>query len=131
MAKSSLPSVEGAQKPTSLSSHVLDTSIGIPAKGVALTLEQLDDNAKWTSVSKAVTNTDGRVVNKDWGDITISHGVYRIVFDTASYFASMKQANYFFPEVSVVFQIREREVGGHFHVPLLISPYGYSTYRGS
>ena len=71
------------------------------------------------------------MVNKDWGTLHITPGVYRVHFDTTSYFTRSGQKDFFFPEVSVVFQIRESDLGGHFHIPLLLSPYGYSTYRGS
>ncbi len=97
----------------SLSTHVLDTAVGLPAAGVPVALHRAD-----AVVASGVTGADGRLRF----DEELPPGRYRLVFATAARSA-------FFPEVSVVFQVTEP--GGHLHVPLLLSPYGYSTYRGS
>ena len=109
-----------------LTTHVLDTSTGKPAANLAITLEK-EVVGEFIAFGSGVTNDDGRVskplVESGWGA-----GVYRITFDTASYFeAQGKKA--FYPVVKVVFEVTEPE--GHHHVPLLLSPFGYSTYRGS
>jgi hydroxyisourate hydrolase len=103
-----------------LSTHVLDTGLGEPASGVPVRLEREYDGG-WVAVAAGVTDADGRL--RDWVPDTLWHaGTYRLVFDTAARSA-------FFPEVSVVFFVAEPSL--HHHVPLLLSPYGYTTYRGS
>jgi 5-hydroxyisourate hydrolase len=103
-----------------LSTHVLDTGLGEPASGVPVRLERAHDGG-WLEVSAGTTDDDGRlrdlVPESQW-----HAGTYRLVFDTAARSA-------FFPEVSVLFFVAEPS--RHHHVPLLLSPYGYSTYRGS
>jgi 5-hydroxyisourate hydrolase len=125
--------VAGASKPTTISSHCLDTTMGVPAKDLALSLEEkiIGQKDGWRVLGRASTNADGRVVNKDWGTINITPGIYRVYFDLTAYYARQGISNFFFPEASVVFQIREQDLGGHFHIPLLLSPFGYTTYRGS
>jgi hydroxyisourate hydrolase len=103
-----------------LSTHVLDTGLGEPASGVPVRLERAHDGG-WLEVSAGTTDEDGRL--RDWVPDDQWHaGTYRLVFDTADRSA-------FFPEVSVLFFVAEPS--RHHHVPLLLSPYGYSTYRGS
>jgi 5-hydroxyisourate hydrolase len=108
----------------SLSSHVLDAVRGAPARGVAISWERRTDT-DWEPVARAVTDDDGRVSGWD-GDTTA--GVHRLVFGTGDYFAAQGTAT-FYPEVVVVFEVAD--AGAHHHVPLLLSPFGYSTYRGS
>lgn len=105
----------------SLSTHVLDATSGSPAAGMRITLSDTDG----TSLGTGVTDRDGRL-----RDITgpLPEGVYRLVFATAEWFAS-RAIESFYPEVTVTFRIPPGD--GHFHVPLLLSPYAYSTYRGS
>ena len=101
----------------SLSTHVLDTSRGRPAAGVPVTLYRQDG----TRLTDAVTDADGRV-----RDLPVDGpGGYRLVFATGDYLG----ADAFYPEVSVAFRIGAPDE--HYHVPLLLSPFGYSTYRGS
>ncbi len=107
---------------TSLSTHVLDTAAGRPAPGVHVRLE----SASGSVVAQAITNDDGRIAAFGSGDLDAA--VYRLVFNTATYFAASGQRA-FFPEVVVVVDLTEQE--GHVHVPLLLSPFAYSTYRGS
>lgn len=108
-----------------MTTHVLDTALGRPAPGVPVRLEQVGDGG--TSVlAEGVTDADGRV--RDFGPDGLAAGTYRVVFGTADYFArSGRRA--FYPEVTVSFLVEEG--GGHYHVPLVISPFAYSTYRGS
>jgi 5-hydroxyisourate hydrolase len=107
----------------SLSSHVLDTTRGRPARGVPLVLE-VERAGVWTEVARAVTDEDGRVRFPD----ASTSGVHRVTFDTGAYFRGLGLAA-FYPHVPVVFTIDDP--GQHYHVPLLLSPYGYATYRGS
>ncbi len=109
-----------------ITTHVLDTSLGRPAAGVEITLE-LRRGINWEAVGRGVTDADGRLRTL-MGDTTLSAGRYRLTFDTAAYFAAQKRET-FFPEASIVFEIFDGSQ--HYHVPLLLSPYGYSTYRGS
>lgn len=107
----------------SLSTHVLDAATGRPAAGVRVRLESRKDDA-WVIVSEAVTDADGRI-----GEFTAEGpvaGLHRLIFDTAAYFAGRPS---FYPEVAVTFQVTDPEE--HHHVPLLLSPFAYSTYRGS
>lgn len=101
----------------SLSTHVLDAALGRPAVGVPVRLLRGD-----TILAEAVTDDDGRV--RDLGEHDV--GTYRLVFDTAAYFAGRPS---FYPEVVVTFTVVD--AGQHHHVPLLLSPFAYSTYRGS
>jgi 5-hydroxyisourate hydrolase len=97
-----------------VSTHVLDTSLGRPATGVTVTLEHRD-----AVVARGTTDADGRIA--DLGPDRLDPGTYRLRFDTAGRSA-------FFPEVLIAFVVED---GGHLHVPLLLSPHGYTTYRGS
>ena len=106
---------------STLSTHVLDAVSGRPAVGVAVTLT----DAGAAVLADAVTDDDGRVTSL--GD-DVAAGLYRLHFDTGSYFASLGIAA-FYPEVVVAFEVTDEMP--HSHVPLLLSPYAYSTYRGS
>jgi 5-hydroxyisourate hydrolase len=108
-----------------ITTHVLDTSIGRPAAGVAVTLE-LREGAGWNPLGRGATDADGRLRNL--GPQPLPAGIYRLKFDTRAYFDS-RQTTSFYPEVAIVFEVRD--AAAKYHVPLLISPYGYSTYRGS
>lgn len=111
----------------SLSTHVLDTTSGRPAVGVAVRLESLGGSGSWAPAGSGRTDADGRL--RDWLPAgTPAAGRHRLVFDTAAYFAAVGVAS-FFPEVSVEFEITAP--AEHHHVPLLLSPFGYSTYKGS
>ena len=105
----------------SISTHVLDAVSGRPAAGVPVTL--LD--AGRAMLSKAATDDDGRIAAL--GD-DLPPGVYRLQFDTATYFAG-QGVDAFYPEVTIAFEITD--AAARYHVPLLLSPYAYSTYRGS
>jgi 5-hydroxyisourate hydrolase len=105
----------------SVSTHVLDASLGVPATGVAVILSRLGTD-NWERLESGVTDADGR---HQFGAPTPA-GTYRLVFATGRYFAGRATAT-FYPEITVTFSVTE----GHFHVPLLLSPFGYSTYRGT
>lgn len=110
---------------SSISCHVLDTARGRPAGGVSVNLAQLDPDGVWQPVASASTNADGRV--PDFGAGPLAPGTYRVHFDTGRYFSP--DLAVFYPFVDVVFQVLS--TNEHYHIPLLISPYGYTTYRGS
>ena len=110
-----------------LSTHVLDTRLGRPAAGLPLLLEQQTDGS-WQELARGRTNADGRAPNFLPKDAKLEAAVYRLTFDTGAYFQSQKTPG-FYPYVQVVFELTA--AGEHYHVPLLLSPFGYSTYRGS
>jgi 5-hydroxyisourate hydrolase len=110
-----------------VSTHVLDASLGTPAAGVSVTLSRLAGGR--LDVESGVTDPDGR--HRFAGDTPA--GTYRLTFATGPYFAA-RAVPAFYPEVVITFTIPEPEdtgSAGHFHVPLLLSPFAYSTYRGS
>ena len=110
-----------------ITTHVLDTSRGRPAAGVPVTLE-VEAAGGWKLLGKGTTNSDGRITDLTSKETQLTAGVYRLIFDTGRYFAG-QQSNTFYPQVTIVFRIEDP--AQHYHVPLLLSPFGYSTYRGS
>ena len=110
-----------------ITTHVLDTAQGRPAAGISVTLETFD-SGDWRKLGQDRTDADGRISTLLKPDHSLEVGVYRLTFETAAYFAAM-QTRYFYPYVTVVFEITD--TAGHYHVPLLLNPFGYSTYRGS
>jgi len=111
---------------SAITSHVLDLARGRPAEGVSVALE-LHAGGEWRLLARGVTDADGRLRDL-LAAAQPAAGTYRLTFDTASYFARHGIEG-FYPEVTLVFLVRE--AGERHHVPLLLSPYGYSTYRGS
>ncbi|MEO7112397.1 MAG: hydroxyisourate hydrolase [Polyangiaceae bacterium] len=111
----------------SITTHVLDTSIGKPAAGVPIKLEIRNEDGSWEPRGDGVTDADGRLRTL-LEDAAFSIGTWRISFDTYAYFTAQK-VEHFYPEVSIVFVVRD--AAAHFHVPLLLSPFGFSSYRGS
>ncbi|PWT94591.1 MAG: hydroxyisourate hydrolase [Blastocatellia bacterium] len=111
-----------------ISTHILDTSSGAPASGVAVCLEVQNNDESWQELSHAWTDQDGRVKPFFLVEQPVGEGSYRLVFDTEPYYSSLS-LDCFYPQVTVAFKITDSSQ--HYHVPLLISPYGYSTYRGS
>ena len=113
-----------------LTTHVLDTATGVPARGLPLTLSLISDTGP-IPIKTIVTNSDGRADAPLLEGDDLKPGWYEIGFDVGTYFAASGQApgNAFLGIVPVRFQVTDRQA--HYHVPLLVSPYGYSTYRGS
>ena len=111
----------------SISTHVLDITRGKPASGVPVTLEKKGDDGAYATLHAGHTDADGRV-KELVPEGTLTTGTYRITFDTGSYFAAQKVLG-FYPEASIAFTVRDAD--SHHHVPLLLSAFGYSTYRGS
>lgn len=111
---------------SSLSTHVLDTARGLPAGGIRVVLRELKAGQA-TELASADTDQDGRV--GPWSEAAnLSPGRYELIFEAAPYHARLGVEG-FYPEVSVRFEITD--AAAHYHVPLLLSPYGYATYRGS
>ena len=106
-----------------ITTHVLDTSAGKPAVGMAVVLE-VHKGSEWIRLSDGRTDDHGRLATLT-DNITVGPGVYRLTFDTGTYH---RDVDSFFPEVQVTFEVRA--AAEHVHVPLLVSPFGYSTYRG-
>jgi 5-hydroxyisourate hydrolase len=110
----------------SISTHVLDISRGKPAEGVPVTLERKEAGG-FLRLHAGETDADGRI--KDLvAEGKLTEGTYRVTFDTGAYFAATGVEG-FYPEATVVFVVRD--ASAHYHVPLLLSPFGFSTYRGS
>ncbi|WP_338573942.1 hydroxyisourate hydrolase [Pseudomonas canadensis] len=110
-----------------LSVHVLNLENGLPSAGVSVTLEQQVGD-QWQSLSEGVTNQQGRITELFPADRSMKPGEYRVVFKTGDYYKKAGRET-FFPEVPVIFQVKQADQ--HYHIPLLLSPYGFSTYRGS
>ncbi|MDB5228243.1 MAG: uraH [Bacteroidota bacterium] len=109
-----------------ITTHILDTSKGSPAKGVNVVLyQQHGDN--WNEVGKGMTNEDGRISDLFTKETELVTGIYKLHFDTKRYFDETSVES-FYPFVEIVFEIKNDR---HYHVPLLLNPFGYSTYRGS
>lgn len=110
-----------------ITTHILDTRLGKPAIGVRVTLELLQ-SAQWRELAHGTTDSDGRVSNFLSSDVRLQPGTYRLTFETAAYF-HQQQVPTFYPSISVMFEVADPDM--HYHVPLLLSPFGYTTYRGS
>lgn len=113
---------------SAITTHVLDTSRGRPAGGVPVKLELETADGAWKQIGKGTTDADGRAKDLLADGFVLHGGVYRLTFDTQAYYAAQNIEG-FYPEVAIVFTIRDP--AQHYHVPLLLSPFGYSTYRGS
>jgi len=110
-----------------ITTHVLDTSLGLPAEGISIVLEKSVNDEKWDKIADGITNKDGRITELLPLDTILEPGDYRLVFNTGAYFRK-EGVQGFYPYVYVVFEIIDEN---YYHIPLLLSPYGYSTYRGS
>ena len=109
-----------------ITTHVLDIAAGRPGRDISVRLMNRVNN-DWQSLAQGVTNGDGRIADLLPAGKILSPGVYKMVFETGNYYSDQKIKS-FYPWVEVLFQIFD---DAHYHVPLLISPFGYSTYRGS
>jgi 5-hydroxyisourate hydrolase len=111
-----------------ISTHVLDTAQGKPAKDVPVRLERQESGGEWRLVFSSRTDGDGRCPQLLPENETLRAGNYRLAFDTASYHLAQNTQG-LYPVVEITFHVRDGE--SHFHIPLLLSPHGYTTYRGS
>ena len=111
-----------------ITTHVLDTARGQPAAGVGVLLDFRDDRGEWVQLARGNTNADGRITDLLPHTQALKPGIYRLRFATGDYFSSLGVRG-FYPEVQVMVTVDD--AAGHYHIPLLLSPYGYSTYRGS
>lgn len=115
-----------------ITTHVLDTSRGRPAVGVPVSLSRADQgdasgHSSWQLIAQGSTDADGRVTDL-LAPGSLEPGIYRLRFDTATYFAQTGVESFFYPWAEIVFHVEDHP---HYHVPLLLNPFGYSTYRGS
>jgi 5-hydroxyisourate hydrolase len=110
-----------------ITAHVLDVSLGRPAAGVPVLLEAEEAGTGWKELRRAETDKDGRLRDL-LAPGALVEGTYRLTFDTDAYFAARK-VDTLYPQVTIVFSVRD--ANEHYHIPLLLSPFAYSTYRGS
>lgn len=118
-----------------ITTHILDTTKGKPAEGVTIILYGGENDARlnnevgqeWTELARGKTNTDGRIADMLDKDDPLHYGIYKMRFETKDYF-DKSQVKTFYPYVEIIFEI---DAAQHYHIPLLLSPFGYSTYRGS
>lgn len=116
---------------SALTTHVLDTSLGRPASGVKIKLYKLD-GSKWTLINKTNTNQDGRTDAPLLNETQMAVGKYQLVFEMEAYFLKTQtglSTPLFLHEIPIQFGLSDPT--SHYHVPLLVSPFGFSTYRGS
>ena len=111
-----------------ITTHVLDTSIGKPAYGVEVQIDYCLDDDSWITIGKGKTDANGRIHDLLSSNHVLKTGRYKICFETAKYFEG-KKISTFYPFITIHFDIKVTQE--HYHIPLLISGYGYSTYRGS
>jgi 5-hydroxyisourate hydrolase len=111
-----------------ISTHVLDTSLGKPAQGVPVRLERMESSGAWRQLSAAKTDEDGRCPQLLPEEDVLPAGRYRLAFDTGDYLMAQGSVG-LYPVIEINFEVRAGET--HFHIPLLLSPNGYTTYRGS
>jgi len=111
-----------------ISTHVLDTARGVPARDMAVKLERQERAGEWRLIGSGRTDANGRCDQLLSDGETLAAGAYRVEFETGAYHAA-QNVQALFPLVQVTFVVRDGEK--HFHIPLLLSPYGYTTYRGS
>ena len=108
-----------------ISTHVLDLARGIGGRNVPVVLLRKADGGRWTEVGRARTDGNGRV--RSFGTTSFDPGTYKLQFDMTRY--PSPAATPFFPEIDLVFTVADK--AGHYHVPVVVSPFGYSTYRGN
>ena len=113
-------------KVSQITTHVLDTSTGIPGKNISIRLQVFKNN-NWQTIAQGITNNDGRIPDLLPQQRNLKPDTYKMVFDTGSYYAKANTKT-FYPKVEIIFCTFDET---HYHVPLLVNPFGYSTYRGS
>ncbi|KAG0210749.1 hypothetical protein BGX28_009024 [Mortierella sp. GBA30] len=113
--------------------HVLDSSRGRPGQNVPVKLEMLNTaaNNTWAALATGLTDSDGRVSTLLDPSHQLVAGIYRMTFQTSDYWATAGVTSFFHPYVQIIFEIAAGAEKQHYHIPLLLSPYSYTTYRGS
>ncbi len=109
-----------------ITTHILDTTKGKPAQDVTISLHQQQDS-DWQKIAEGITNIDGRITDLLPKETTLPFGIYKMRFEVQPYFDASFTTS-FYPFVEIVFNLNSEE---HYHIPLLLNPFGYSTYRGS
>lgn len=110
-----------------ITTHILDTGRGKPAEGIPVILERREADGSWQELGRGISNNDGRLTDLLPENFHVAVGIYRLTFIIAEFFR-LTNRDSFYPRITVEFTVKN---GGHYHVPLLLSPFGYSTYRGS
>lgn len=110
-----------------ITTHILDTMAGTPAAGIGVVLQLRGDDGGWKELARGVTDRDGRIMDLLPANTPLAVGTYRVVFETGEYFRR-RNIESFYPRITVEFEWKN---AGHYHLPLLLSPFGYVTYRGS
>ena len=111
-----------------ITTHVLDTTQGCPGANIRVRLEQQKTDGSWLDVCSGTTDRDGRILDLLAEEDMLGAGIYQMIFVTAPYFEK-QGISFFYPEIEIRFFLSQPEQ--HYHIPLLLSPFGYSTYRGS
>ena len=111
-----------------ITTHVLDIALGRPARGITVIIERRIEQGEWSELARGATDADGRVSQFEMPRASLEGGTYRLRFETAAYFRS-QGGTWLYPEIHLVIQIDDP--ARHYHVPVLLSPFGYSTYRGT
>jgi 5-hydroxyisourate hydrolase len=109
-----------------ITSHILNTTTGKPATAIAIILYQ-GENDLWQEIARGKTNTDGRVTSLLPQETVLQLGIYKLRFETKDYF-DQENVPTFYPYVEIIFDVQSND---HYHIPLLLNPFGYTTYRGS
>ncbi|MEO6050731.1 MAG: hydroxyisourate hydrolase [Pyrinomonadaceae bacterium] len=113
---------------SAITTHIIDMTSGQPGAGIPVTLERKTHSAGWQSVAEGMTDADGRINDLLFVKEAFLPGHYRLIIETGSYFL-LRDIECFFPQITISFVVKDTM--RHYHVPLLLSPFGYSTYRGS
>lgn len=113
---------------SSITTHILDTTSGRPGIGIPVVLERKTHTSGWQPIAEGLTDIDGRINDLLSPREAFLPGHYRLIFETGPYFL-LQNIECFFPQISINFVVKDPLE--HYHVPLLLSPFGYSTYRGS
>lgn len=111
---------------SAITTHILDTTKGKPAQGVAVNLFQ-QRNKEWSEIAGGITNKDGRISDLLGDNVLLEPGIYKLKFETKKYF-DLLSIQTLYPFIEIAFSLSS---GEHYHIPLLLNPFGYSTYRGS
>ena len=109
-----------------ITTHILDTTRGKPAAGITIVLYR-GENDEWTEIARGTTNNDGRIPDLLSKNVLLEIGIYKMRFETKDYFDKDRIPT-FYPYVEIIFDLQSTD---HYHIPLLLNPFGYSTYRGS